>query len=353
MGLRETSSEESITTSETIYIHSFLFDHILIIATPLLAFFMAFAASSLDEFFLYKVGRKTAYSSLVHNAFTNGHLLLVFFRSHLNPSVFNHHRKLFIWVPLLILLGLIFSDWFLVTAAVIAVFWDVYHSAMQTFGIGRIYDHLSGTLQKKTRMVDLNFNLLLYIGPILAGPLLVKHFAAFNHYRKVDSAMSWPEQLVSGVQLFSPSLAPHAWALIILATFYFLWSYHYDWKNGERVCWPKIALYLSTAFCNIYAWGFNPLGKAFFVVNFYHAVQYFALIWIYEKDHLLNRIGYKGVLPPKFTLFMGVVLLPLGLGFLSQGFFEGRWLFVLLTFCALLHFWMDGIIWKTPRGKTS
>jgi hypothetical protein len=41
----------------------------------------------------------------------------------------------------------------------------------------------------------------------------------------------------------------------------------------------KGLLLFLTGVCSIYAWGFNPFGLAFFIMNVFHAWQYFALIW--------------------------------------------------------------------------
>ena len=49
----------------------------------------------------------------------------------------------------------------LVYVSIAATFWDVYHSAMQTFGLGRIYDARTGNNPNKGRRLDAAFNLLI------------------------------------------------------------------------------------------------------------------------------------------------------------------------------------------------
>ena len=40
----------------------------------------------------------------------------------------------------------------------------------------------------------------------------------------------------------------------------------------------------------IYTWGFNSFGEAFFIMNFFHAWQYFGLVWWSERANL-RRLG--------------------------------------------------------------
>ena len=50
-------------------------------------------------------------------------------------------------------------------------------------------------------------------------------------------------------------------------------------RQGYRVSMQKVWLLASTALCSIYTWGFDSFGQAFFIMNFFHAWQYFALVW--------------------------------------------------------------------------
>ena len=81
------------------------------------------------------------WAGFVFVVFTQGHLFLAFFRSHANVGIFREHPLRFTLVPLAVFALGSFS------ARVSGrdedgrtVWWDVYHSAMQTFGFSRIYD---------------------------------------------------------------------------------------------------------------------------------------------------------------------------------------------------------------------
>ena len=66
-------------------------------------------------------------------AFVNAHLFLVFFRSHANQNIFRLYPMRFIAVPVgLFSLGCA-SPAVLGIMGQVAVWWDVYHSSLQTF----------------------------------------------------------------------------------------------------------------------------------------------------------------------------------------------------------------------------
>lgn len=78
-------------------------------------------------------------------------------------------------MPPALLLLLFVSGPALTAAAALAVWWDVYHSALQTFGIGRIFDAKAGNDPEAGRALDLVLSLLLYAGPIACGSMLLYH----------------------------------------------------------------------------------------------------------------------------------------------------------------------------------
>ena len=109
-------------------------------------------------------------------SFIMAHLVLVVFRSHANaphllgtPVPFYRHSA---W--------LCFSQWPAPcgsrgSSGCSAVWWDVYHSSLQTFGFGRIYDAKQGNNPHAGRKLDIAMNLFLYVGPVLAGAQFAQH----------------------------------------------------------------------------------------------------------------------------------------------------------------------------------
>src|SRR5687768_12322766 len=135
--------------------------------------------------------REPAVALLVYavTVLTFAHLVAVVPRAYLNRQVYGDNRIRLTLVPLLPLAGLFLSPVVLVCGAVLTVLWDVHHSAMQTFGIGRIYDMKSGNGARTLRATDLRLNWALYVGPIAAGASLLAHVEGFANFSRIDWAL--------------------------------------------------------------------------------------------------------------------------------------------------------------------
>lgn len=259
------------------YIAGPLRDTVFLIAAPLVAVlvFIPFKVSPLMSFPLPDGATSLNVNSLAM-AFLNvvifSHLFLVFFRSHLNPNIFNLYKIRFTVVPVALFLAVSLSAWIMAVVAVIAVWWDVYHSSLQTFGIGRIYDMKKGNDLTVGRRLDWILNLILYTGPILAGVSLVTHL------------MINEEQLVKFLDLEEPffewvpatSQYSHylTYGVLALSVPFFLYYFYAYWRlrqQGYKVSYQKVFLYAILAVVSITCWGFNSFGEAFFVMNFFHA----------------------------------------------------------------------------------
>ena len=181
--------------------------------------------------------------------------VIVFFRSHGNPDIFRLHPFRFVWIPPLLYLALLSSRWILVSAAVLVTFWDVYHSALQTFGLARIYDRRQGNDPNVGRRLDWWLNLLLYAGPILAGVTMIDHFDDFEQFETVGATFftAVPAFMTGHQRYFT-------WAVVVggsLFLTYYVFAYAKLSKQGYCVSPLKTFLLASTGFCSIYTWGFN------------------------------------------------------------------------------------------------
>jgi len=132
-------------------------------------------------------GQEVTVSGLAIGIFIHSHLVIVFFRSHGNPSIFRLHPRRFIAVPLLLYGAMMSSAWAMVSVSVLITFWDVYHSGLQTFGFARIYDRKRGNDPNDGRRLDWWLNHLLYAGPILAGATMMDHVEDFEEFEEVGA----------------------------------------------------------------------------------------------------------------------------------------------------------------------
>ena len=201
-------------------------------------------------------------SGLLIGIFIHAHLVLVFFRSHGNTAIRQLHPYRFLLVPILLYLAMVSSPLVLITVSVLATFWDVYHSALQTFGFARIYDRKAGNDPMVGRRLDWHLNQLLYACPILAGATMMDHIEDFSDFDQVGATLftSIPGFMASNQGFFT-------WAVLISGSvflLYYMWAQMRLQQQGHAVSMQKVYLLVSTGAVSIYTWGFNTFGEAFF-----------------------------------------------------------------------------------------
>ena len=282
------------------------------------------------------------------SALTQAHLFAVIFRSHANQSIFRQFPMRFTVVPIVLFIGFVSSLWLLVAGVVLSVWWDVYHSSLQTFGLGRIYDAKNGSDPNAGRTLDIWMNHVLYIGPILGGAALIDHV---QMTAPVTQKLGFQ---VTPLRVYSFQNAIY-WPLLLGCVGFFIFYVGAYWRlhrKGYRISPHKVALQATTGITTVFCWGFSPFKIAFAAINFFHAFQYFALVWWTEKKtivplfHLENRTKGKWL---ALALFIGVSM---GYGyFASSSFMFARWGISLFMVVSLMHFWYDGFIWSVRKKQ--
>jgi hypothetical protein len=253
-------------------------------------------------------------------------------------------------VPIALYLAIVSSDWVLVSVSVLATFWDVYHSGLQTFGFARIYDRNAGNDPHRGRRLDWGLNLLCYAGPIVAGATMLDHFEDFESFEQVGAT------LLTRVPAFMSSYQRYlAWAVILGGSAFLLWYVIAYWRmarQGYRVSVLKVFLLASTGACSIYTWGFNAWGEAFFIMNLFHAVQYLALVWASEGRRLGKSLGLHLRRGGMWLGWASFLALTLGYGVFAQWAGNGlRSVWAVTLVVSILHFWYDGFIWSVRARK--
>jgi hypothetical protein len=337
------------------WIHSAPFDALLILGSPLLSFLLGWAVAQMapSTNAITLLNQPTTISSVALKAFIHAHLFITVFRSHGNASVRVRHPVRFFVVPAILLVATIASEPLLIVAIIVAAYWDNIHSSLQTFGLGRIYDMKAGADVEKGRQLDIWLNYLMYWTPFMAGPIWGVMLSTFvglgvgpDHWlaRTLTAAQPWFQHLLWFV--VPPFLAVYGWHTAKRV------------RAGEKLSWQKYALFASTALTSVSAWGFNPFGQALLIVNVFHAVQYFAIVWWSEKKNLGELLG-TGVTPVGQVATALVIVLVGGLygfwlGSLSDfwaanSMWLNRVVLAITNVVALLHFWYDGFIWSVRK----
>ena len=277
---------------------------------------------------------------------TFAHLIAVLPRAYFNREVFAANRRRLTIVPLVLIGGLILSPTFLVLGALLVVFWDVHHTAMQNFGLGRIYDMKAGNDAHALRRTDLALNWALYIGPIAAGASLLAHFNGFAPLRDVNlGALATAPGVVQINSGLIAAVAIAAWTTTIIAAAIL---YARERRRGYRLPAHKAALILSTGGVSIAAWGFAPPVMAFAIVNLFHAMQYFAIVWLKEGGRISEKLRVAPGRRIAFPIFFILCTL-FGIAYFAANAFK---LFLApFIACSLLHFWYDSFVWSVRKKQ--
>lgn len=290
------------------------------------------------------------WSGLLIGIFIHAHLVAVFFRSHGNPAIRQLHPYRFLLVPILLYAAMVSSLWVMISVSVLATFWDVYHSALQTFGFARIYDRRAGNDPTVGRRLDWHLNQLLYAGPILAGATMMDHIEEFGEYTQVGATFftSIPGFMEANQGYFS-------WAVLIAGGAflgYYVWAQMRLQQQGHAVSMQKVYLLVSTGAVSIYTWGFNTFGEAFFIMNFFHALQYFGIVWAFEKKNMVKLFHLEALpfaKPLAAVLFVGAAG---AYGFWVEALdatIEALWAVTLIV--SIMHFWYDGFVWSVRKQQ--
>jgi hypothetical protein len=298
-------------------------------------------------------GDPSATAIFVMLVLSQAHAVAVFFRSHANRSIFVRHRFAFVAVPILLFAGLMTSDWVMVAAMVLAPFWAVYHLGMQSFGLARMYDVRWGNSAQTGRTLDYILQQFFNLAPFLAGWSLLPHLQSLRLFDRVHwhAPALWLdahrniEGALTGVLLVAGPL--------FLA--YYVYSYRRFMQQGYRLSPQKIVLLGTTGVVSVTAWGFLTSWEAVFVMNVFHSVQYFALVWWAERANLarITRLGRVPFGTPVLLFAFAAITLSLGTYLQTYGrdYNVLRWAASLALLISLMHYWYDGFVWSVRRHE--
>src|SRR5262249_22305867 len=132
---------------------------------------------------------------------------------------------------------------------------------------------------------------------------------------------------------------------------YYFYSYWRLQERGYRVFLQKVWLLVITSAVSIYCWGFRSFIGAFLVMNFFHALQYFAIVAFTENRNLSQLFRVSGFSYGGLLVVFWVVSFCLVYGLWSGFFASGDWSMSLVTTTSLMHFWYDGFIWSVKKKQ--
>ena len=302
-----------------------------------------------------------------------GHHLPGFMRAYGDRELFSRFRGRFLIVPPLVFgLALLFSPpeslqtalhlpWqHLHGLELILLIWGTWHGLMQTYGFMRIYDVRLGVNDRWSARLDHWLCATVFIAGIVFSDARV--FALARTMWQSGLPLYGPEWIVGARWLVA------AVALCVLVAYAKnLFARH---KQEKPICWIKLLLIGITGWFYWYTGRLSTnvlIGLAMFEI--YHAVQYYAIVWIYNR-RLFKRAGEKfGLLGFLFRdrwSMLGVYLAAIA-AYSSVRFFtvdadeyvfrggghdSYQWLVALFVTSSILHFYFDGFIWQVSEKRT-
>ncbi len=302
-----------------------------------------------------------------------GHHLPGFMRAYGDRELFRRYRARFLLVPLMMLgIALLFTPPRSLATALglpwthlhglelVLLVWGTWHGLMQTYGFMRIYDVRMGVNDLWTARLDHWLCLSVFVAGVVFSDA-----RAFG----IANAM-WQ----SGLPLFGPEwllwtrYAVGAVSLGVLVAY--LINQVRLRRQGIPISWVKLLLIGTTGWFYWYTGRLSTnvlIGIAMFEI--YHAVQYYAIVWIYNR-RLFERAGEKfgalGFLFRDRWSMLGIYLAAIAAyssiryfnvdanGYVFRGGSEDahQWLMALFVTSSFLHFYFDGFIWKVSEKRT-
>lgn len=344
------SEVDNSAPKKTWYMNTSTSDLTFIILMPLIAFcIVAIFCEPRMKHGAFLYGKETPYwFAIAATLLTHMHVLLVFTRSHLNMSVFKRYKYRFTLIPLIVLVAMWTSPLVLGFMAAIGLYWDEWHSLMQTFGFGRIYDGRAGNPSTVGRKRDMVFCFIVGFLPAL---VLLTYLPKGESPGEISRFL---EISTINAARFGGVIEAARWPLIIFGVVYslwYFWSYYKLSQQGYKVSKAKIALFASTGIATIATASLFTVADGIFFGNIYHAIQYVFIVMISERSNLANITGlkqknFKGVYLVYFLVIIPFFFVVAGLRQMTSQI-EYVAAFWLLT--SLLHFWFDGFIWSVRR----
>ncbi len=312
--------------------------------------------------------------SLVVIAFASlGHHLPGFMRAYGDRELFARYRLRFLLVPLLVLgLALLFSPPSGLASALrlpwthlhglelILLVWGTWHGLMQTYGFMRIYDVRLGVNDRWTARLDHWLCLSVFVAGFVFSDARV--FSLANTMWQSGLPLFGPEW-VWGTRLAVGSVG----ACVLVA--YAINQLRLR-RQGVPLNWIKLLLIGTTGWFYWYAGRLSTnvlIGLAMFEI--YHALQYNAIVWIYNRrlfQRAGDRFGPLGFLFRDRWTMLGIYLAAIAAYSSIRYFtvdanayvFRGgsqdtyQWLVAMFVTSSFLHFYFDGFIWKVSEKNT-
>ena len=295
--------------------------------------------------------------------------------AYLDQGVFRQYKRQLTWFPLACIALLAATPLVLIgedkgsrlsqaagAVVFLAVVWNVWHVYMQKFGILRLYLAKEPAAHLKTPgWVDKYFLLcwiplfFSYLGPTYKSVIL-------DRGADVGAALS---VIIAFMEKYETLLVVPS--ILVAAGGVGLWLW-YEWRTqGFRNRARLSAALGTTAASTALLWA-DPV-KAFIAFGFSHAIEYMVFVWGFQR-RFYNQPRRPPSLMQRMLAFprawyLSFTAIFVVLGFLQSLYIDdlneipfawmtiGKWFFYYTVYESLIHFYMDGFLWKMRRPEVS
>jgi hypothetical protein len=278
---------------------------------------------------------------------THAHVMMVFYRSHANPTVFRRFRWRFTVVPIAFLAAFYMSPALSGLMAIVALYWDEWHTLMQTFGLTRIYDARAGNDPNIGRKLDMG---MCFVLGLLPHMLLLTYMPENVRTEGLFNVLAIGGELAARYGHYIHSLKIPLIVFAAAYTVFYVYSYVKLVKKGYKISRTKIALMATTGTTAVLIATFYSVSDAGHFMNMYHSLQYLFIVCVLETPQITGRLNFPKINKRLLLISCGVMVVSIafvaGLArLLDQFAFLGH--FWLLS--SLCHFWYDGFIWSVRK----
>ncbi|MEO6097857.1 MAG: tetratricopeptide repeat protein [Fibrobacteria bacterium] len=290
-----------------------------------------------------------------------GHHLPGFIRAYTDRKVFLNFKPRLILVPSLIILFAIAAAYFKLSLIFyVLVAWSAWHGSMQVFGFLRIYDAKAKFISASTARLDFWMCLTWFVQVILWSP------AKLASVLSIFYLSGGPLIPVAWAQAFEKGW----WVLTAAVTVAYGGQLAYNRFRRGYLNLPKLLCMASGigfwAYCLI---GVDQLILGLILWEVFHDLQYNVFVWNYNHSRVRRGLSESGIERFLFQADwkrLGLYALCIAaygsVGLLTQDVlntYENMETYRNLlyqagnvfTASALIHFYLDGFIWKIRDGK--
>lgn len=299
---------------KSIYLISKKYDYFWIIFNPIILFTLWYIIYDLKHHHIIDMTTMLSAGIIVNIVLHGFGNASTFFRAYLNKEVRDRYWFRIKVMPFVFLGMTYISKELFLLMFVFEMFWDYHHTALQTWGLGRLYEAKGGN-PKIGRNIDRIFSYAIHIVP----------FVSFMHFSQIvktnlmffrNSELKPIYDMTYPILNFLEMIAPYLWYSFWGFLAYYIYFYYKQYKEtGYIMPKTKFLLFLNTFIVFMFI-GVNAETAliVFIALDSFHGFQTVGLTWWSERNNFgkIFKFNKENFYKKTFYAFV-IALIALGL----------------------------------------